>query len=72
MGDSPVGKTLGISAQGVANALKGMVWGVPIRDVDYDGEFTGELTPSGEIEVMIKRKSDKQTSTQAKKKAKKG
>lgn len=72
MNDSPVGKTLGISAQGVANALKGMVWGVPIRDVDYDAEFTGELTPSGEIEVRIKKKSEKQTTKKAIKHAKKG
>ena len=57
---SPVGQKLGISTQGIANALKGHVWGVPIDGVEYDGEFTGELTPIGQVEVKIKKKSEKQ------------
>jgi hypothetical protein len=60
MGKTPVGEVLGISSQGLANALKGQVWGVPIEGVEYDGEFTGELTQSGNFAVKIKKQSDKQ------------
>lgn len=61
---SPVGEVLGITPQGLADTLKGMTWGVPIEGVMYDGEFTGEVSQSGNIQVKIKKKSDKQPENQ--------
>lgn len=59
MGASPVGEKLGLSCSGVATALTGSTWATSIEDVMYDVEFTGELTPSGKLEVIVKKKSEK-------------
>lgn len=57
---SPVGEKLGITVQGLALVLKGTTWGVPINGVMYDGEFTGQTTPGGAAEVLIRKMSDNQ------------
>lgn len=54
------GDKVGVSAQALATALKGSVWGIPEDGVMWDGAFTGELTADGDVELLVIAKARSQ------------
>jgi len=55
-----VGEVYAVRASTLAETLRGRRWGLQLDGVEYDTEFTGEVTQSGNFKVKILRKSEKQ------------